>query len=117
MPHVDPCDRLWENEAPLALDPKSSGRPSAYSYKVGLSARFEKDSWGNQFRNILGLKEFELELETVEKKKDELDAIIARTPDWEFPLGDGSILILNQAKTKRTGWVGYPLGKVPTKPT
>ena len=112
MTQIDPHNRLWENEAPLALDPKSAGRPSAYSPKLGRSVPFEMNSWGNQFRNIHGLKAFRLELETVEKKTDELDAIVARAPHWDFVLGDGSLLVLDHAKTKRTGWVGYPLGEM-----
>ena len=51
-----------------------------------------------------GLKTLELELETVEGKRKELDEIIVRAADWRFPLGDGDILVLNPARTKRTGW-------------
>lgn len=104
--------RYWEMRAPLALEPKRMGRPSACTPRAEPSQPFEEKSWGNQFRNINGLKEFQLELETVESKKDELDAIVARARGWKFPLGNGQVLVLNQAKTTRTGWVGYPLGKI-----
>lgn len=57
-----------------------------------------------------GLKVFQLELETVEKKKDELDAIVARAPGWQFPLDGDRIMILDESKTKRTGWLGHKLG-------
>ena len=75
------------------------------------SEPFQHRSWGNQIRNFNNLKEFQLELETVRRKKHELDAIVARATEWELPLKGGNVLILNQAKTSRTGWVGYRLGK------
>lgn len=56
------------------------------------------------------LKVFQLELETVEKKKDELDAIVARAPGWQFPLDGDRIMILDESKTKRIGWLGHKLG-------
>ena len=56
------------------------------------------------------LKVFQLELETVEKKKDELDAIVARAPSWQFPLDGDRIMILDESKTKRIGWLGHKLG-------
>lgn len=52
-----------------------------------------------------------MELETVEKKKLELDVIVARAPGWQFPLGDQHVLILDESKTRRTGWVGHILSK------
>ena len=87
------------------------GRPLACNPKAGPTDPFEERSWGNQFQNFNGLKEFQLELETVESKKDELDAIVARAPEWDFPLRYGKVLVLSQNSTTRRGWVGYPLGK------
>ena len=52
----------------------------------------------------------ELELETVEKKKDELDAIVARANGWLFPAHDNQVFVLDESKTKRMGWVGHRLG-------
>ena len=103
-------DRWWENGVPIALEPKRRGRPSMCNPQVGPSEPFERHSWGYHFRNIIGLQEFHLELETIEQKKTELDAIVARAPGWEFPLGDGNVLILSKAPPARTGWVGYELG-------
>ena len=51
-----------------------------------------------------------LELETVEKKKDELDAIVSRAPGWRFALYDGQVLVLDESRTTRTGWLGRRLG-------
>ncbi|KAL8707327.1 MAG: hypothetical protein Q9220_007639 [cf. Caloplaca sp. 1 TL-2023] len=98
----------WEVEAPLALDPKQEGRPSPEKHSRPLDA-FEPQSWGSEFQKIEGLKIFQLELETVENKRHELDVIVDRARDWRFLLGDGLILVLNQSKTKRTGWVGERL--------
>ncbi|KAL2050533.1 hypothetical protein ABVK25_009202 [Lepraria finkii] len=55
------------------------------------------------------LKVFQLELETVEKKKDELDAIVARAPSWQFPLDGDRIMLLDESKTKHIGWLGHKL--------
>lgn len=109
---LDPENRWWENEAPIGLEPKRRGRASAFNHQAGTSDPFHPDSWGAQFRDINGLKTFQLELETVEKKKPELDAIVAHAPGWHFPLGDGNLLVLDESKTRRTGWVGHLFGKV-----
>ena len=97
----------WENESRIALDPKLPGSPNGYS---NASDPFAKGSWGSQLKKMEGLKVFQLELETVEKKKDELDAIVARAPGWQFPLDGDRIMILDESKTKRTGWLGHKLG-------
>lgn len=80
---------------------------------------FHVKSWGHQFSVFTGLKTFELELETVEGKRTELDEIVVRAGDWHLPLGDGNVLVLNPARTKRTGWHGMKLPKgehVPSDP-
>lgn len=99
----------WEHEAPLALEPKHRGipRPNAISQP---SDPFVGGSWGSAFHEISGLETFELELETVEKKKGELDAIVSRAPGWQFPLHDGKVLVLDESRTTRTGWLGRRLG-------
>ncbi|MCJ1397783.1 hypothetical protein MMC11_000979 [Xylographa trunciseda] len=55
-----------------------------------------------------GLKRFELELETVEGKKAELDEIVARPAGWRFLLGDDNILVLDESKTVYSSWRGVP---------
>ena len=98
----------WEREAPLALEPKHHGipRPNAISQPTD---PFASGSWGSAFHEISGLEIFELELETVEKKKGELDAIVSRAPGWQFPLHDGQVLVLDESRTTRTGWLGRRL--------
>lgn len=100
---------MWEVDAPLALDPKRAGRPSPEN-RSRPSDRFDQKSWGAQFQNIRGLECLQLELETVESKATELDAIVSRAKGWRFPLRDGRVLVLDERKSKRTGWIGGCLG-------
>ncbi|KAL8789482.1 MAG: hypothetical protein Q9213_001095 [Squamulea squamosa] len=95
----------WENKAPLTFDPKQEGKASVDRHSQS-SDPFAPKSWGNQFRKIKGLKRLELELETVQKKKQELDAIVDRADSWQFALGDDRVLRLDKSKTKRSGWIG-----------
>ena len=101
----------WEREAPLALEPKYPGipRPNVISQP---SDPFDKRSWGGAFQKISGLETFVLELETVEKKKGELDAIVSRAPGWRFALHDGQVLVLDESRTTETGWLGRRLGMI-----
>lgn len=100
----------WEDSSPLLLDAKQNGTASATRHSTATDG-FHAKSWGHQFSLFKGLKTFELELETVEGKRKELDEIIVRAVDWRFPLGDGNVLVLNPARTKRTGWQGVELRK------
>ena len=103
----------WETSAPLVLDakrPGTNGHPSAVGHS-NASDGFHPRSWGQQFSFFKGLKTFELELETVEGKRKELDEIVIRAADWRFPLGDGNILVLNPKRTRRTGWHGLKIRK------
>lgn len=101
----------WESSAPLLLDAKTRGtKGNASAFRPsGAADGFHVHSWGHQFSAIKGLKTFELELETVEGKRKELDEIVIRAADWHLPLGDGNVLVLNPARTKRTGWHGVKL--------
>ena len=102
----------WESSAPLVLDAKQKGNSGEFLIKYSTAADgFHIHSWGHQFLGLKGLKTFELELETVEGKRKELDEIVIRASDWRFPLGDGNVLVLNRARTKRTGWHGVKLRK------
>ena len=91
----------WERWAPLHLDPKCHGRdntpPSAST------------AWGRSVCRFANLERLVFELETRVGKKNELDAIVAKAGDWRFPHSYGHNLVLNPAKTKRTGWIGRTL--------
>ncbi|KAL8661549.1 MAG: hypothetical protein Q9202_005494 [Teloschistes flavicans] len=77
----------WEVGEPIALDAKREGRPSAQHYSRP-SDSFELESWGARFRDIEGLDVLQLELETLEYKKTELDAIADRAQDQNFGFTD-----------------------------
>ncbi|KAI4240746.1 MAG: hypothetical protein L6R40_004991 [Gallowayella cf. fulva] len=98
----------WEDEASLTLDPKQEGQASV-THHSRPSDPFPSESWGYQFRKASGLKKLQMELETVESKREELDTIVNRAEGWEFSLGDDRILRLNKSKTRRTGWTGVLL--------
>ena len=100
--HTDWWD--WEHGRPLHLDPKQEWQASK-PFR-GENDPFCENSWGNAFRDLHGLKQFVLELETVEGKRAKLDEIVARAAGWRFPLGDGNILVLNESKTKYSAWKG-----------
>lgn len=65
------------------------------------------------FAQFNHLRRFNLELETREGKKAELDAIVGRAGGWRFPLGDvegeGMELVLEEERTGRRGWAGLKL--------
>ena len=100
----------WESSQPLLLDAKQAGKGSDTNHSTE-SDRFQPKSWGNQFSVFKCLETFQLELETVEGKRKELDDIVTRAADWRFPLRDGNVLVLHPAKTKRIGWHGEKLRK------
>ena len=100
----------WENSAPLKFDPKQSGMTDL-SRLTQAADRFDNQSWGSKTRKLRGLKLLELELESIEGKRTELDDIVRRAPGWQFPCGDTYVLVLNPKETKRTGRIGLKLRK------
>jgi len=93
----------------LKLDPNSSGYGSQ-PYNV-YSPLVPNGAWGRSFYYFEGLERFVLELETRVGKKKELNAVVASAKEWRFGLGDGSSLVLDPRKTKKTGWIGRPFRK------
>ena len=106
----------WEYSEPLAFDPMGDG------------PILHEDQWGIfklDLRPLTGLRKLEFEFETVEGKQAELDRIVARAPEWQFPLDCPSAppsseptdpdfveevaLVLNSDKTRRWGWWGNRL--------
>ena len=95
---------LGENSS-LALDPKFKGRAPPRSW-VPDDAPFKLDSWGSRFKLLKGLKIFELELETLERKKNELDEVVERAYGWRLPLTDDQVLVCDEDATKYAYWTG-----------
>ncbi len=100
--------RSWEDYIYLCLDPKQAGRPVKSAVKKSAENPFEDGSWGQAFTHLHGLRTFYLELETLFAKKEELDRIVARAPTWQFVLGDGNVLLLDDKGTLRKEWVAPP---------
>ena len=103
--HTDWWYNLLGQNSPLALDPKRKGRARVDEY-VPDDQPYESGSWGSRFANLKGLKKLELELETSEAKRMELDTIIEKAPGWNFPLGDGNVLVMDEESTKTSVWTG-----------
>lgn len=103
--HTDWWYNLLGENSPLALDPKRKGRARVGDWVLD-EQPYESGSWGSRFANLKGLKKLELELETIEVKRAELDTIIERARFWRFPLGDGNMLVMDQESTEKSVWTG-----------
>ena len=103
--HTDWWYNLLGENSPLALDPKRKGR-ARVGDSVPDDQPYESGSWGSRFENLQGLKKLELELETVEAKRAELDTTIEKARSWKFPSGDGSVLVMHEESTVRSVWTG-----------
>lgn len=103
--HTDWWYNLLGENSPLALDPKRKGRARVGEW-VGQNEPFEPGSWGQRFMYMSGLREFALELETVQSKRQELDIIVGKARAWNFPLGDSRVLVLDEDSTERGTWTG-----------
>ena len=103
--HTDWWYNLLGQNSPLALDPKRKGRARVDDC-VPDDQPYESGSWGSRFANLKGLKELELELETSEAKRMELDTIIEKAKAWKFPLGDGNVLVMDAERTVTSVWTG-----------
>ena len=112
MRHTD--WKFWEDGAQLRFNPHQK-RTSFYNpSNDDPNSPVSADSGGHSFRHLHGLKQFILELEMIEEKKAELDAIISRAPSWHFHIRDGGMLALNANKTEYYTWRGFNRSTGPT---
>jgi len=79
----------WENDAPFRMD------ESRYS-----------SVWREGFGAFPSLEEFVMELETLERRKAEMDAIAAGVRKWEIDLGNGRVLNTDGIALKTCTWNG-----------
>ena len=100
----------WENSVPLKFDPKQRGMANM-NRQTQAGDPFDASSWGYQVRKFPSLRLLELELESIEGKRIELDDIVRHAPGWQFPISDTHVLILNPKETRRTGRIGLKLRK------
>ena len=104
--HTDWWYNLLGENSPLALDPKKRGR-ARFGEWVSDDHPYESGSWGSRFENIPGLKKFEMELETIEAKRAQLDNIVEKARSWRFPLRDGHVLVMDdEEKIVKSKWTG-----------
>ena len=104
--HTDWWYNLLGENSPLALDPKRKGRARVGDW-VPNHQPYESGSWGSRFANLAGLKKFEMELETIEAKRNQLDTIVERARTWRFPLRDGNVLIMDEEENiDKSAWTG-----------
>jgi len=96
----------WEFKEKLGIDPKLPGRVKWD--EMGREPVMEEiqRGWGYHFRHLRGLRELEMELETIESNKDQLDAIAQRALAWKFDLCDGSVLSTEGTDVIRHSWNG-----------
>jgi hypothetical protein len=82
----------WEEDHPLQLDGSEGGK------------------YGPQWRAALAalprLETFELALETLERRRAELDALIEPVCAWKIPLGNGRVLSANGIALRAHTWEG-----------
>ena len=62
--------------------------------------------WGARFRLLKGLQVFELELETLQGKRADLDEIIEQDFAWKFPLQDDKVLVCDCDAAVYSSWTG-----------
>ena len=103
--HTDWWYNLLGENSPLALDPKRKGRARVGEW-VPDDQPYESGSWGSRFMHLHGLKKLEMELETIEVKRTELDTIVEKARSWKFPLGDGNMLVMDEGSTEKSVWTG-----------
>ncbi|KAN0096121.1 hypothetical protein V8E51_014926 [Hyaloscypha variabilis] len=65
---------------------------------------FAEGAWGLAFKHLPSLKEVEIEFETSDDKKAELETIVKWAKTWKFPLKDGLVLSTEGLGMTTTSW-------------
>jgi hypothetical protein len=81
---------FWEQDRPLAMDGKT---------KYGAA-------WRAQFAAFPALDTLELELETLGRRRAELDALVAHVRTWQITLADGRVLTAAGVPLRSHTWDG-----------
>jgi hypothetical protein len=82
----------WENDAPLRMDEHVYGC-----------------LWRKGFEAFPSLEEFVVELETLDRRKAEMDVIAEGVRKWRIDLGNGRVLITDGIPLKTCTWNGSAL--------
>ena len=106
----------WWNEQsnPLAINPYRETTQFQHSIAqmhgdIAAQARgevplFPSNVWGSAFKNLPSLKELEIEFESSDDKKHELDTIVKWAKTWKFPLHDGRLLSTEGLDVTSSSW-------------
>ena len=65
---------------------------------------FLEVAWGSAFKHLPSLKELEIELETSDDKKPELETIVKWAKTWKFPLSGGRALSTEGQEVSYSSW-------------
>jgi hypothetical protein len=79
----------WESDAPFSMD----------EHKYG-------SLWSKGFEAFPSLQEFVMELETLERRKAEMDIVAEGVRKWKIDLGNGRVLRTNGIALKACTWNG-----------
>jgi hypothetical protein len=79
----------WERDAPFRMDESRYG-----------------SSWRKRFEAFPSLEVFVMELETLERRKAEMDIIAEGVRKWKIDLGNGRVLMTDGIALKTCTWIG-----------
>jgi hypothetical protein len=105
-----------ENNAALAITPQRmwtdvTGMKDDWRLlEAGEESEWDEGCWGFAFRWLKGLREVQIELETFEWKRDELEEIVRHAVQWRFPMGDRGVLSAEGLGVDVRRWRGPPCG-------
>jgi hypothetical protein len=71
-----------------------------------LRIKAPREGWGAWVGSIPQLEELELELETIEPKKEQLEERVRVAQGWKFPLADGASLAHDGEAPAKSMWAG-----------
>jgi hypothetical protein len=113
----------WEQGDALAIDPYTRGKATFLDPRRPVLSDRQRampdNAWGYMFHHLTGLQRLEIELESTNLKKLELEAIVDRAiKTWRFPIGDDRELV-SDGSIQASQWVGYkpePIGTLSQGP-
>jgi hypothetical protein len=98
----------WWNETntPLAIDPYGGKGHEIWVMAENMTKavgerRWEEGAWGAAFEKFGRLRVLEMEFETSEDKRAELERIVEWARSWEFPMGERGVLSMRKGEKKR----------------
>ena len=98
----------WERNSKMEMNPwgKRIQRGRIVGASKGDLAPWKEHVWGCAFQELASLKEVEMQLETSEDRRQELEAIVSQAMRWEFPMSGGRVLTTQGLKVRRSRWEG-----------